>query len=256
MKQYSVQQLASLAQISVRTLHHYDQIGILKPHTRTAAGYRLYSIQELLRLQQILFYKELDIPLEEIGRILDDPDFDPIAALHRHRISIQEKQERYVQLLVTIDKTIRKLHGKQNMKSDEEYYKGFSPEEKAAFEQYEMEALETYDPVLVKQINDKAKRWSKEKWDSLKWEGNELSKSLATLMGTPVDHPDVQQLIARHHAYLENFYYASAEMYKGLAQLYVDDPRFRESYDTYRPGLADYLKEAIDYYCKNTLSKK
>ena len=81
------------------------------------------------------------------------------------------------------------------MKSDEEYYKGFSPEEKAAFDQYEKEALETYDPVLVKQVNDKAKRWSKEKWDSLKWEGNELSKSLATLMGTPVDHPDVQQLL-------------------------------------------------------------
>ena len=96
--------------------------------------------------------------------------------------------------------------------------KDFRLKRKAAFEQYEREALETYDPVLVKQVNDKVKRWSKEKWDSVQWEGNELSKSLAKLMGTPVDHPDVQQLIARHHAYLENFYDASAEMYKGLAQ--------------------------------------
>ena len=88
-------------------------------------------MQELLRLQQILFYKELDIPLKEIGRILDDPDFDPIAALHQHRIAIHEKKERFSQLLVTIDKTIQELQGEQRMKSDEEYYKGFSPEEKS-----------------------------------------------------------------------------------------------------------------------------
>ncbi|MFZ1979542.1 MAG: MerR family transcriptional regulator [Bacteroidota bacterium] len=256
MRQYSVQQLASLAQISVRTLHHYDQIGLLKPHSRTAAGYRVYSVQELLRLQQILFYKELDIPLKEIGRILDDPGFDPIAALHQHRIAIHEKKERFSQLLTTIDKTIQALQGEQRMKSDEEYYKGFSPEEKTAFEQYEREALETYDPVFVKQVNDKVKRWSKEKWDSVQSEGDEISESLAKLMGSPVDHPDVQQLIARHHAHLANFYDASAEMYKRLAQHYVEDPRFRKSYDKYRPGLTDYLKEAIDYYCENILSKK
>ncbi len=256
MKQYSVQQLASLAQISVRTLHYYDHIGLLKPHTRTGAGYRLYSEKELLRLQQILFYKELDVPLKEIGRILDDPEFDPLAALRQHRRTIQKKTERFSQLLVTIDKTIQALQGEQSMKSDEEYYKGFSPEEKGTFEQYEKEAFEIYDPVFVKQVNEKAKRWSEEKWDSVQAEEEAISESLAKLMGTPVDHQDVQKLIARHHAHLANFYYANAEMYKGLAHLYAEDLRFRKHYDTYRPGLAHYLKDAIHYYCENTLSKK
>src|SRR5512136_2331510 len=100
---YTVQQLARLAGVSVRTLHHYDHIGLLAPSARTAAGYRLYGAADLLRLQQILFFKELDLPLDEIQDILDDPDFDQIEALESHKRLLRERADRLARLLMTID---------------------------------------------------------------------------------------------------------------------------------------------------------
>src|SRR5512142_78697 len=106
---YTVQQLARLAGVSVRTLHYYDQIGLLKPSARTAAGYRLYGEADLLRLQQILFFRELDFPLTEIQAILDQPDFDQVKALRDHRLLLQQEADRLGRLLNTIEKTISRL---------------------------------------------------------------------------------------------------------------------------------------------------
>ncbi len=246
MKEYTVQQLAKIAGVSVRTLHHYDNIGLLKPSSRNAARYRFYGEAELLRLQQILFFKELDCSLEDIARILDSPGFDPIDALEAHRQELKRRADRLDTLLETIDKTIRKLKGDKIGMTDEELYGGLSKEQAEA---YAEEARQRWDPKLVDKTNARVKKWSKEKWARVNKELDEIMRQLATLVGTPVEDRKVQALVARHHAYLNNFYEVKPGMYRGLGKLYIEDPRFRAYFEKYRPGLADYLAQAIDFYC-------
>lgn len=253
MKEYTVQQLAKLAGISVRTLHHYDEIGLLKPQIRTAARYRIYLEEEVLRLQQILFFKELGVSLNEIKKILDSPQYNPVKLLKEHRAQIEQKAKRYKQLLITIDNTIKKIQGEFVMTSDKEFYKGFTPEEKAIFNQYEEEATQHYDPELVKQVNNKVKQWSKEKWKTVQVENEAISLEFSKVMGKPVDDKRVQQLVARHHAHIGKFFFANAEVYKGLGELYVSDSRFKKNYDKYQIGLAEFMKEAIAWYANNVL---
>ena len=148
MKAYTVSQLANMARVSVRTLHHYDQIGLLRPASRTGAGYRLYGEPELLRLQQILFFRELDLSLSKIQTILDDAEFDQIASLESHRRQLQGRMDRLARLLKTIDKTIQRLTEDEMTLTDEELYEGFTPEQ---IERYERKAREMYDPELVRE---------------------------------------------------------------------------------------------------------
>ncbi len=255
MNNYTVQQLAKLAGVSVRTLHHYDQIGLLKPSSRSAAKYRYYTEKELFRLQQILFFRELDVPLPEIRKILDDPRFDPVSALQGHRRLIEERMGRMSTLLVTIDKTILSLKGEKVMASHEELYQGFSPEEKKQIAEYAEEAREKYDTRLVDEVNARVSRWPKERWDAVRKDAEEIHRGLVKLMGKPASDPAVQALVVRHHSNLENYYPVPTAVYRGLAKLYVDDVRFRKNIDKFGAGLTDFLKEAIDYYCDHAEEK-
>ena len=250
MKSYTVRQVARMAGVSVRTLHHYDQVDLLKPASRTAAGYRLYGEQELLRLQQILFFKELDVPLDEIRRILDDPGFDQVEALANHRRRLQERAERLTRLLRTIDRTIQRLTEEPMEMTDEELYEGFTPEE---IERYKREARELYDPALVAESERRVRRMSRAQWQAIKQEGDEITRAEAALMDRAPDDPDVQKLMARHYAWIEHFYPASAEIFRGLGQGYAENPDFRRHFDRYRPGLADFLREAMAYYADHSL---
>ena len=246
MKEYTVQQLAKIAGVSVRTLHHYDHIGLLKPSSRNAARYRFYGEAELLRLQQILFFRELDCSLDDIARILDSPGFDPIDALEAHREELKKRAKRLDKLLETIDKTLRKLKGAKMEMSDQELYGGLSKEQAEA---YAEEARQRWDPKLVDETNARVKKWSKEKWARVNKEIDEIMRQLAALMGNPVEERKVQALVARHRAYLNNFYEVKPGMYRGLGKLYTEDPRFRAYFEKYRAGLADYLALAIEFYC-------
>lgn len=246
MKEYTVQQLAKIAGVTVRTLHHYDHIGLLKPSSRNAARYRFYGETELLRLQQILFFKELDFNLEDIARIIDSPGFNPVEALEAHKQQLKKRAERLDTLLDTIDKTIRKLKGEKIQMSDEELYGGLSKEQAEA---YAEEAKQRWDPRLVEESNARVKRWSKEKWAEVNEELEDILKQLAALMGTPVGDKKVQALVARHHAYMNNFFEIKASMYRNFAKLYTEDLRFRAYFEKYRAGLADHLAEAIVFYC-------
>ena len=147
---YTVRQLANMAGVSVRTLHHYDHIGLLRPSARTAAGYRLYGTKDLLRLQQILLFKEFDLPLEEIRRILDDPGFDPVRALAQHRRTLELRAERLARLLNTIDRTIARLTEVDMSLTDEELYEGLPKEQ---VDRWKREVDERYDPKLVAESN-------------------------------------------------------------------------------------------------------
>jgi len=250
-KAYSVSQLARMAGVSVRTLHHYDHVGLLKPSSRTAVGYRLYGEPDLLRLQQILFFKELDVPLNEIRDILDDPAFDPVRALENHRRWLQKRAERLTRLLKTIDKTIQKLTEVDMQLTDEELYAGFTQEQ---IERYQREARELYDPRMVEASERRVRQMSKAQWEAVKQEGGEVAQGLAGLMDRAPGDPQVQQIIARHHAWIEQFYPASAEIYRGLGQLYVEHAEFRAFYDRFRPGLADFMQAAMVHYAEHNLS--
>jgi len=249
-KAYTISQLAKMAGVSVRTLHHYDHIGLLKPSSRTTAGYRLYEEQDLLRLQQILFFKELEFPLKEIRDILDDPEFDQIKALENHRRLLQKRTERLARLLKTIDKTIQRLEEDNMTMTDKELYEGFTQEQ---IERYKRQARELYDPELVEETEERVRNMSRIQWNALKQEGEEVTRLLAELMDKPPDDPAVQKLIARHHAMIEQFYPAPAELYRGLGQLYAGHKDFRKFYDKYRPDLADFMEAAMAHYADHTL---
>jgi len=253
MKAYTVHQLAEMAGVSVRTLHHYDQIGLLKPSSRTEKGYRQYAQADLLRLQQILFYRELDFPLREIQRALDEPGFDPVKALRAHRRELERRAGRLERLLNTIDKTILKLTEETMTLTDDELYAGFTKEER---ETYPREAEERYGGEQVRQSVERARKLTKAQWAMQKKEGEEVPRLLAARMDKDPGDPEVQALIARHCATIKVFYEVTAEIYRGLGQMYVDDPRFRANYDRFKPGLADFMKLAMEYYAGHTLAKK
>ena len=253
MKAYTVSQLAKMAGVSVRTLHHYDQIGLLAPSARTEAGYRLYGEPELLRLQQILFFKELDLPLAEVRQILDDPRFDQVAALEHHRQMLHRRMARLARLLKTSDRTIDRLTEEDMTLTDKELYEGFTTEQ---IERYKREAREMYDPALVEESERRVKKMSRDQWQAVGAEGEAVTTGLAALADREPGDPEVQALIARHHAWIENFYPCSAEIYRGLGQGYVEHPEFRAFYEKYRPGLADFMSAAMNHYASQVLDRR
>ncbi len=247
---YTVKQLGKLAGVSARTLHFYDEIGLLRPATRTASGYRLYGERELLILQQIMFFRQLDVPLEDIGRILADPNFDQARALRRHRELLEAQAARLDQLIATIDKTLHMLEGTMTL-SDAELYEGFSQEQ---IERYKRESREAYGVEVVEESERRAKGMSKGQWQAVKDEGDAVTRELAGLMDRPVDDPEVQALIGRHYKWVSTFWTPDAAAYTGLGQLYTDNPEFRANYDKYAVGLADFLREAMAYYAEHELA--
>jgi len=246
MKQYSIKQLADLAGVTVRTLHYYDEIGLLRPHRRSKKDYRYYSRYELLRLQQILFYQELDYSLKSIKRLLDDSDFDFEASLLSHQKSLKSKIRRIQNLLKTIDSTINQFNHPKNM-NDEQLYEGFaSPEEGKKLTQ---EAQARWGDE-VKKTNERIRKMGPQQWKKVKEEGEAIAQKLADLMGDfPVASKEVQNTIVAFHKNMEHFYPVDKERLRGLGQLYITDDRFRAHYDKYKLGLADFIQQAIEVYC-------
>jgi DNA-binding transcriptional MerR regulator len=250
---YTVNQLAKLAGVSVRTLHYYDEVGLLKPSSIAKNGYRHYEEDELLKLQQILFFRELELPLTEITRIVNKPDFDTQKSLVHHRHLVELKQKRLTGLLKTIDKTIDKLTHKTTME-DKDLYGGFTQEEMDAFS---TEAKERWgNTEAYKQSTERVKKMSKEDLKELARKGEEWTKNLSTHMDEDPKSEGVQKMIAEHYNGLRTFYEPSLELYRGLANMYVDDPRFTHYYDKHRPGLAKFMKEAMLYYAEAEEGKK
>lgn len=250
-KHYSVQQLAKLAGVSVRTLHLYDEMGLLKPSLRTGAGYRLYEEKELLRLQQILFYKELDFPLKEIGEILDDPDFDKIKALESHRIVLQTRKKRIEGLLTTIDKTIQHLKN-GTMLSHEELYKGL-PKEKAG--EWRKEAMEKWGEAAVEKSEKHLSTMTHEKFEQLKTDAANNRLRLVELSSShdPAS-PEVQTAIRLHYSHIRQFWGTANEpdqqlkAYQCLGEMYTQDERYTFVDGKPHPVFAQFLCKAITHF--------
>lgn len=249
MNNYSVKKLSRLAGVSVRTLHLYDKLGLLKPSARTGAGYRLYGDNELLRLQQILFYKELDFPLKDICTILDNPAFDIVQALEGHRKALLRKIERMNTLVGTLDKTLLTFKEKTMLKI-EDLYEGI-PQDKA--EAWRAEAMSKWGNETILEAEQNLRSLTKEEVDALKAEMNEVSEQLTALMhGDPGD-PEVQELIARRYGIIFRFTggqikLPKLEYFRGLAELYVADNRYTPVNGLPSRELALFIKAATEIY--------
>ncbi|HVD97439.1 MAG TPA: MerR family transcriptional regulator [Cytophagaceae bacterium] len=247
MSGYTVKELSALAGVSVRTLHHYDQIGLLQPSVRSEARYRYYGKKELLRLQQILFYRELDFPLHEIRELLDKEDFDLLSSLEYHREKLQQKAEQMKVLLITIDRTIENLKNNQDMMTDKELYEGFSEEQAKA---YRKEASERWGEEMVAQSEERIKKMGAQGWADLKQQGERITQQLANLADQSPASAAVQNVIEQHYTYIGQFYKVTEEIYRGLGKMYVEDERFTAYYEKFRPGLAAFVNEAIQVFCE------
>ena len=255
MKPYSVKKLAKIAGVSVRTLHYYDRLGLLKPSVRTDAKYRLYGDKELIRLQQILFYKELDFSLNEIIGILKDPDFNLLTALESHKQALLARQARLSALLVTIDKTISTAKGERSMLTNEELYEGF-PKEK----NYRTEAVEKYGIEEIEASEESLVQMGKAGFDTLKADQQNIIQTLVTMVHQDPASAVVQQQIVRHYANIRGFWGESvcreknmAEAYKGLAKLYINDPRFTSQNGQANPEYANFLNKAMIHFANTQL---
>jgi len=250
-KHYSVKQLASLAGVSVRTLHLYDEMGLLKPSVRTEAGYRLYEEKELLRLQQILFYKELDFPLKDIGDILDDPGFDRIRALESHRVALLARKDRIDNLLTTIDKTIQHLKKGDIMLSHEELYKGL-PKEKA--EGWRKEARERWGKDAVERSEMQLLTMTREDLAGLKTAFADNWKKLAMLSHRDPASPEVQEAVQLHYGHIRQFWGTANESdpqwkaYKCLGEMYTQDERYTIIDGQPNAAFAEFLCRAINHF--------
>ena len=248
MTKYSVKQLSKLAGVSIRTLHHYDQIGLLRPAFRSEKGYRYYQHSELLRLQQILFYRELGFQLNAVAEILNDPDFDLIKALQFHRRELHKQADRVQQLLVTIDKTIHKLKNEKVIMEDKELYAGFTAEE---VKKMRAEVTQRWGEKQLLETEARIRQLGADGWQDNKKKGEEITQLLADLMDLDPGHAQVQEAIGLYHKHLNFFYEVTKERYRCLAKMYTEDERFKAHYEKYRTGKADYLYKAIGIYCDN-----
>ena len=250
---YTVKKLAQFSGASVRTLHFYDEIGLLRPAAVGANGYRYYGEAELLRLQQIRFYRELGFGLRQIAEIVNAPDFDRLAALKSHRRQLLKRLADTRTLIATIDKTIKHLKGSKHMKT-EELFDGFSQEQQARHEQY---LVNRYGEGMRKQIaasRNRVKDWGRKEWERSKAEAEAIGKALlgAKQRRLPVHAPEVQKIIERHYRWICQFWTPNRESYTGFAELIVSS-ELRKPYSAGDPDLPEYTADAIRQYARTQL---
>ncbi|WP_093840422.1 MerR family transcriptional regulator [Streptomyces aidingensis] len=243
---YSVGEVASLAGVTVRTLHHYDEIGLLVPGGRSHAGHRRYDDADLDRLQQILFYRELGFPLEEIARLVDDPDTDPTELLRRQHRLLTARIERLTKMAAAVEHALeaRKM-GIQL--TPEERFEVFGREHD--WEALDREAEERWGGTGAwAESRRRTARYTRADWERIKAEAQDIERRFAEALaaGTPAGSPAAMDLAEEHRAHISrHFYECGHEMHTGLADMYVADERFTAHYEAVRPGLARYVHDAV-----------
>ncbi|MEV0726378.1 MerR family transcriptional regulator [Micromonospora purpureochromogenes] len=242
---YTVGQVAKAARVTVRTLHHYDEIGLLSPSGRTAAGYRRYDDADLERLQHIRFYRELGFPLEEIAAILDDPTADPAAHLRRQHELLSGRIGKLQEMVTAIELAMEARRMNINLTPEErfEVFGDFDPDAHAEEAEQRWGGTDAY-----RESNRRVARYSKEDWLRNKGENEDWGRRFVELMasGAAADSPAAMALAEEHRQLIGRWFYdCSYEIHTGLADMYLADPRFTAYYEAIAPGMAAYLNEAI-----------
>ncbi|GIN87995.1 MerR family transcriptional regulator [Heyndrickxia sporothermodurans] len=248
--EYTVQKLGRLAGISTRTLRYYDEIGILKPARINSSGYRIYGQDEVDRLQQILFYRELGVSLETIKMIITSPSFDRAKALKEHHEKLLEKREQINLLIANVEKTIALTEGRISM-SDQEKFEGFKKKLiDDNEEQYGEEIRKKYGKDAVHQSNAKLMNMTEKQFEEVTKLEKQVKDILAQAFATGNPASILAQKAADLHRQWLSYYWSeySKEAHSGLAQMYVDDERFKAYYDDAQPGMAQFLRDAIHIY--------
>jgi MerR family transcriptional regulator, thiopeptide resistance regulator len=241
----TVGELARMAGLTVRTLHHYDELGLVVPGARSGAGYRLYGDAEVERLQEVLFYRELGFGLDEIRVMLADPGHDRRDALARQRQLLEVKAERALALIDAIDRAIDAERSGMKLTNEEmlEVFGDFDPSA------YEVEVRERWgDTEAYRESARRTGSYAKEDWQRMAAEADEINQGLIALMeaGAPADGAAAVDLAEQHRQHISRWFYdCTAEIHAGLGRMYLEDRRFKENIDKAAPGLAVYLSEAI-----------
>lgn len=248
MMEYTVKKLAALAKVSPRTLRYYDEIGLLKPARINSSGYRIYGKHEVDRLQQILFYRALGIELAEIIQILDAPGFDSLAALKTHREQLLLKKKQIDDLINTVTKTIESKEGKMTME-DHEKFKGFIQNKIDENEnRYGEEIRKKYGDEAIDRSNAQFKNMSPEKYSEFAGLEEKILDLLkeVTRLGT-IDNPEGEELARLHKQWITLAWgSASPDAHRGLVQMYTEDERFKEYYESKAgKNSAELLKQSV-----------
>lgn len=246
--EYSIKQLAQLAGVSARTLRYYDEIGLLKPLYVNEAGYRFYGEMQLNLLQQILFYRERGLPLQQIAAVLYDGQFDILAALEDHLLELKKRQQQTNQLIATVEKTIAAMKGECEMQDEEKF---------AAFKQnlvqqhealYGAELRQNYGDDEVDASQRKLLQMTEADYERFQNLGAEIQRQLeaAVRSGQPADGEAARSIVMLHKEWLGmTWKQYTAEAHRALAQTYIADERFQQYYDRNQAGCASFLEQAI-----------
>ena len=236
-----IKEFAEFTGVSVRTLHYYDEIGLLVPaYVDEYTGYRYYDEKSLLRMQEILFYRELDFSLKSIGEILSSPDYDTNKALKEQKNLLMIKKERLERLISAVEDAMK----------GENVMRAFDNTE---YEKYKAEAKEKWGKTdAYREHAEKTKNYSKDKWDNLAGEMNDIFAEFAVCMknGKEPDSAEAQNLVKMLQSHItENYYLCTNVILSGLGQMYVADERFKNNIDKHADGTAAFVSEAIEAYC-------
>ncbi|CAM5621232.1 MerR family transcriptional regulator OS=Streptomyces alboniger OX=132473 GN=CP975_19610 PE=4 SV=1 [Streptomyces alboniger] len=253
---YSVGQVAGFAGVTVRTLHHYDDIALLVPSGRSHAGHRRYSDDDLDRLQRILFYRELGFPLDEVTALLDDPAADPRAHLRRQHDLLTARIEKLQKMAAAVEHAMEARTMGINL-TPEERFEVFGDKDP---EQYAEEAEQRWGGTdTYAESQRRAARYTKDDWKRMQAEVNAWSERYDALMaaGEPPTGEAAMAMAEEHRQHIGSWFYdCSYELHQGLADMYVSDERFKAFYDSMRPGLAEHLRDAIHANAGNAANKK
>ncbi|WDV46269.1 MerR family transcriptional regulator [Clostridiaceae bacterium M8S5] len=239
-----IKEVADLTGITVRTLHYYDEIGLLHPSKITEAGYRLYDETSLENLQQILFFRELGFPLSEIKIIMENPNFNRIETLSKHKEVLIKKKERLDGLIQLVNRTMK---GEKTM----------------SFREFDMTEIDRCKKEYANEVEKlwggskayeesqkKTKNYGKEQWQQISGESQGILKAFASNMDKAPDSNEIQRLVKQWQEFItERFYNCTNEILSGLGMMYVEDERFKKSIDKYGKGTAEFIAKAIEIYC-------
>ncbi|MBN8237307.1 MerR family transcriptional regulator [Halobacillus kuroshimensis] len=253
---YKVKEMAELAGTSIRTLHHYDEIGLLTPKWTNEKGYRFYGEEEVKKLQQILFFKEMDFPLARIQQIIENPNFNEEEALSQHRTVLMKKKERLEKLISSVDQSLQSLQGGKVM-THEDRFKPFNKEEiEKHQQQYAEEVEERWGHTdAYKESKRRTDQYKDEDWKKIQEESMAIDRSLSARMKDGPGDSEVQRLIGEKRRHItDHFYPCTLEIFRGLGSMYVQDPRFKKNLEQWGEGYAAFLHEAIDIYCDRVSS--
>lgn len=248
--EYTVQKLAAIAGVSTRTLRYYDEIGILKPARINSSGYRIYGDSEINMLQQILFYREMGVALENIKEIITKPSFNKSEALNEHHKKLLEKREQLDMLILNVEKTIASMKGDIKM-ADKEKFEGFKRKLVEENEKkYGNEARENYGNYAVDKSNAKLMGMTEEEYEEVSKLAAEIMEKLAEAFKVGDPASELSQNVAGLHKKWLTFYWGnySKEAHAGIVQMYVADERFKAYYDKDQPGMAEFLRDAVLIY--------